>query len=164
MRINKRTNSSIKRLNTFGLSYWEYNLYHIGNRTRGKIHNNTKVSGTCPPPRNRTKFFCLYICFHQKAPVSEVGAPSNEGWCPPNGKSWIHPCKGITLFKTIRLQWYYNNWLQELVTSIHFVKIKTISFCKTRWIRTDTSRSFSDFQSYAVHTELLVIGCEQLFD
>ena len=29
MRINKRTNSSIKRLNTFGLSYWEHNLYHI---------------------------------------------------------------------------------------------------------------------------------------
>ena len=30
MGINKRTNSSIKRLNTFGLSYWELNLYHIG--------------------------------------------------------------------------------------------------------------------------------------
>ena len=30
MRINKRTTSSIKRLNTFGLSFWEHNLYHIG--------------------------------------------------------------------------------------------------------------------------------------
>ena len=30
MRINKRTNSSIKRLNTFGLIYWELYLYHIG--------------------------------------------------------------------------------------------------------------------------------------
>ena len=43
---------------------------------------HTKVSGAYPPP-NRTKFFRFYICFHQKAPVSEVGAPSNEGWCPP---------------------------------------------------------------------------------
>ena len=43
-------------------------------------------------PPNRTKFFRFYICFHQKAPVSEVGAPSNEGWHPPNGKSWIRPC------------------------------------------------------------------------
>ena len=45
-----------------------------------------------PPPPNRTKFFHFYICFHQKAPVSEVGAPSNEGWRPPKGKSWIRPC------------------------------------------------------------------------
>ena len=44
-----------------------------------------------PPPPNRTKFYHFYICFHQKVPVLEVGAPSNEGWHPPNGKSWIHP-------------------------------------------------------------------------
>ena len=35
------------------------------------------------PPPNRTEFFHFYICFHQKAPVLEVGAPSNEGWHPP---------------------------------------------------------------------------------
>ena len=45
----------------------------------------------CAPPPNRTKFFHFYICFHQKAPVLELGAPSNEGWRPPNGKSWIRP-------------------------------------------------------------------------
>ena len=55
---------------------------------------HTKVSGTCPPPPNRTKFFRFYICFHQKMPVLEVGTPSNVGWRPPppNGKSWIRPC------------------------------------------------------------------------
>ena len=42
-------------------------------------------------PPNRTKFFRFYICFHRKAPVSEVGTPSNKGWRPPNGKSWIRP-------------------------------------------------------------------------
>ena len=42
---------------------------------------HTNISGAAPP--NRTKFFCFYICFHQKVPVSEVGAPSNEGWRPP---------------------------------------------------------------------------------
>ena len=36
-----------------------------------------------PPPPNRTKFFHFYTCFHRKAPVSEVGASSNEGWHPP---------------------------------------------------------------------------------
>ena len=51
---------------------------------------STYKSFQCAPP-NRTKFFCLYICFHQKVPVSEVGTPSNEGWHPPNGKSWIRP-------------------------------------------------------------------------
>ena len=44
-----------------------------------------------PPPPNRTKFFRFYICFHQKVPVLEVGAPSNEGWCPPTGNPGSAP-------------------------------------------------------------------------
>ena len=43
-------------------------------------------------PHNRTKFLCFYICFHQKAPVLEVGTLSNKGWHHPNRKSWICPC------------------------------------------------------------------------
>ena len=51
---------------------------------------HTKVPGARPLP-NRTKFFCFYICFHRKAPVSEVGAPSNEGWPPPTGNPGSAP-------------------------------------------------------------------------
>ena len=40
---------------------------------------------------NRTKFFRFYICFHRKAPVSEVGAPSNKGWRPPTGNPGSAP-------------------------------------------------------------------------
>ena len=42
---------------------------------------HTKFPARAPP--NRTKFFRFYICFHRKVPVSEAGAPSNEGWRPP---------------------------------------------------------------------------------
>ena len=38
--------------------------------------------------------------------------------------------KGKFIFQIIREQWYYNKGLQEVVTSIHFVKIKTIFFAK----------------------------------
>ena len=41
------------------------------------------------PPTGPNSF--VLTCFHQKVPVSEVGTPSNEGWPPPNGKSWIRP-------------------------------------------------------------------------
>ena len=41
-------------------------------------------------PPNRIQFFCFCICFHQKAPTSEVGSPN--GLVPPNGKSWICHC------------------------------------------------------------------------
>ena len=34
-----------------------------------------KFPARAPPPPNRTKFFRFYICFQQKVPVSEVGAP-----------------------------------------------------------------------------------------
>ena len=54
---------------------------------RPVVDLHTKVSGMCPP--NRTKFFHFYKCFHQKAPVLEVGAP--------NGKSWIHPWRPISV-------------------------------------------------------------------
>ena len=57
---------------------------------------HTKVPGTCPP--NRTKFFCFYICFHQKAPVSEVGAPSNEGWRPPQQEILDLPLPYLMLY------------------------------------------------------------------
>ena len=56
---------------------------------------HTKVSGECPP--NRTKFFHFYICFHRKAPVLEVGAPSNEGWRPPMGNAGSAPAKAYQM-------------------------------------------------------------------
>ena len=48
-------------------------------------------------PPNRTKFFHFYICFHRKVPVSEDGAPSNEGWHPPTGNPGSAPEYHITL-------------------------------------------------------------------
>ena len=63
-----------------------------------------------PPPPNRTKFFRFYICFHRKASVLEVGAPSSEGWHPPpppNGKSWIRPCRPIGV---LCLGWIIFKW------------------------------------------------------
>ena len=49
----------------------------------------------------------------------------------------------IFLSQDITKQWYYNNGHQEVVTSIHFVKIKILFFCKKicPQIRTQTSRS-----------------------
>ena len=45
-----------------------------------------------PPPPNGIQFFCFHIRFHQKAPMSEVGAPPPPQWlgAPTNRKSWIH--------------------------------------------------------------------------
>ena len=60
--------------------YLSWKIKHI-KYTKSVADLHTKVSGAHPP--NRTKFFNFYICFHQKAPVSEVGTPSNEGWHPP---------------------------------------------------------------------------------
>ena len=57
---------------------------------------HTKVSGARPP--NRTKFFRFYICFHLKAPVLEVGTPSNEGWRPPTGNPGSAPAIGIITY------------------------------------------------------------------
>ena len=56
-------------------------------------------------------------------------------------------------------QWNNNNGYQEAVTSIHFVKIKTIIFYKTTWIQTPPSRSFSDLQSCAMTTRPLTHWC-----
>ena len=50
------------------------------------------------PPPNRTKFFCFYICFHQKVPVSEVGTPSNEGWRPPQREILDPPLVNVHFF------------------------------------------------------------------
>ena len=63
-------------------SYYRWKLIYSGGSTYKSFRR---------VPPNRTKFFCFYICFHRKVPVSEVNAPSNEGWRPPNGKSWIRP-------------------------------------------------------------------------
>ena len=50
--------------------------------------------------------------------------------------------------QNVRVQWHYNNGPQEVVTSIHFVKIK-ITIFQTPWIRKQTSRSFSDSDNCA---------------
>ena len=76
--LNVDSMATGKQTISFGQIHWQWQIYI----QKFPVH-------TLPP--NRTKCFCFYICFHQKAPVSEVGAPSNEGWCPPNGKSWIFP-------------------------------------------------------------------------
>ena len=51
---------------------------------------HTKVSGAPHPPPTGPNSF-VFTCFHQKAPVSEVGAPSNEGWRPPTGNPGSAP-------------------------------------------------------------------------
>ena len=60
------------------------------------------------------------------------------------GSDRLHPL--YTLFSG---QWY-NNGHQEVVTSIHFAKIKTMF--KIPWIQTQARRSFSHLQSRAVTT------------
>ena len=50
----------------------------------------------------------------------------------------------------IRKQLYYNNGNREVVTSIHFVKIKTKYFAKP--LGFEPSRPFSDLQSCAITT------------
>ena len=98
---------------------------------------NWKFSGgsTCKsfrarPPPNRTKFFRFYICFHRKVPVSEVGAPSNEGWRPPMGNPGSAPgnllilllLKGVQL-KRVTLIWIesYNQFLRKVNLSALFL-------------------------------------------
>ena len=42
---------------------------------------HTKVSGTHPPPKQDQILSFLHM--YSPKSVSEVGTPSNEGWCPP---------------------------------------------------------------------------------
>ena len=58
-----------------------------------------------------------------------------------------------SVFIVIREQWYYNNGQQGVVTSVHFVKIKTKVL----------QNSLDSNPHQQVH-RLLVIRCEQLFD
>ena len=47
------------------------------------VHSSGGPKGAFPYPLpNRTHFFCFRICFCQKAPESDIGAPSQRSWCP----------------------------------------------------------------------------------
>ena len=46
----------------------------------------------------------------------------------------------------VMVEWHYNNGLQEVVTSIHFLKIVLQNYLDL---------SFSDHQSYTIPTELI---------
>ena len=98
----------------------------------------------CAPP-NRTKFFHFYICFHRKVPVSEVGTPSNEGWRPPNGKSWIHPWKLWFYFKNYKPKLTHLITLQmphvglSLNDPINFIESKNMKF--PDWMKLNMNRN-----------------------
>ena len=69
-----------KSLTKYDLTYFFLTLLRGG--------STYKSSWRVPPPQQDQ----ILSFLHRKAPVSEVGAPSNEGWRPPNRKSWIRPC------------------------------------------------------------------------
>ena len=77
----------------------------------------------------------------------------------PLTKQLIHYSSANKFNLYIGKQRNNNNGYQEAVTSIHFVKVKTIIFYKTPWIQTQASSSFSGLQSCAMTTRPLTHWC-----
>ena len=48
----------------------------------------------CAPPNRPNSFIFTYV-YTEKCPCWEVGAPSNEGWCPPMGNPGSAPGDGV---------------------------------------------------------------------
>ena len=97
-------------------------------------------------PHNRTKFFHFNICFHRKAPASEVGTPSNEGWRPPMGNpgstpAYVHNANDMNLHLT-------KCFIKEIQNSIKCSSVENYLYCfnckNITTVHNNKKRKFND--------------------